>query len=257
MKKPPLLALFAAGKLGDFGILKIPAVKDQLGPVHASSLRVASRMVNQLRAGHPVSRLEEFQQCAVVLVCVPPPQLESIIAQLAQAPLDWHAKTVLLCNHWSGGRLAEPLLQRGASAGALLELPGENQPLYLLDGDRRALREARRLFSGRHGHLFPVLPGSKPSLLAALHCAGPLLYASMRAAAECLLKTGLPAPVSTSLLQRAFSRTMRSHLNAGRKAPSNLRDGRPPAGVLEHVDPIVAAYLADSGIVAEQFLRRR
>jgi hypothetical protein len=250
MKKPPPLALFATGKVADFGILKLGPVREQLGPVRASSLRVASRMVNQMRAGRAVSGFEELAECPVVLVCVPPSKLKSAVDELACSGLDWRHKTVLLCNDWSGGASAEPLERLGASVGALLEVASEARPLYLLDGDGRALREARKLVSRRNAILIPLAPGSKPFLLAAMHCTGPLLYASLRVASGCLRKTGLPAPLTTALLQRAFSRTLRSHQHSGPKAPGDFRNVRPPGGVLEHLDAQTVAYLEASAAAA-------
>jgi hypothetical protein len=258
MKKPQPLALFAAGKIIDFGILNIPAVRDQLGPVKASSLRVSSRMVNQLRAGLAVSALEEFAECRTILVCFPESKAPAAIEELASLPFDWQRKVVLVCNDWAPECEHIELLQRlGASVGVLLELPGEGRPLFLLDGDARALREARRLLSSTAATLIPLIPGSKLSLLAALQCAGPLLYSLLVAGMECFKNTGLPTPVSVSLLQRFFTRTLRLHLNVGRKAPSGLRRTWDPGRLHQQIAPQLATYLDQATLSATQFLSRR
>jgi|HubBroStandDraft_6_1064221.scaffolds.fasta_scaffold162682_3 hypothetical protein len=258
MRKLPPLALLAAGKVTDFGILGIAAVRERLGPVKASSLRVASRMVNQIRAGHAVAGFDEFAKCRTILVCVPESKLTAAVQELALLDLDWRRKTVLLCNDWTPDcRQGEPLQRLGASAGVLLELGGEARPLYLLDGDARALREARKLFSGAPVNLIALTPGSKLSLLAALQCAGPLLYSLLRAGMECLQHTGLPAQIRGSLLQRSFARTLRAHLNAGKKTQVDLR-GIWDAGVLDkQITPQLAMYLDQATLSASQYLSRR
>jgi hypothetical protein len=258
MKKPPPLALFAAGKIIDFGILRCAAVRAQLGPVRASSLRVSSRMVNQLRAGHAVSAFEEFAKCRTILVCVPESKLPAAIEELASLEFDWQRKIVLVCNDWSPECRHVEFLQRlGASVGVLLELPGEVRPLFLLDGDARALREARKLLSGSAATLIPLIPGSKLSLLAAFQCAGPLLYSLLVAGMECLQNTGLRTPVSVSLLQHSFARTLRSHLNVGKKAPSRLRRIWDPGRLYQQIQPQLAMYLDQTTLSASQFLARR
>lgn len=258
MKKLPLLALFAAGKVTGFGILSIAAVRDRLGPVKASSLRVASRMVNQIRAGRAVAEFDEFAKCRTILVCVPESKLKAAVEELSRLDLDWRRKTVLLCNDWTPycGQL-EPLQLLGASAGVLLELPGEARPLYLLDGDARALREARSLFSGAPVNLIALTPGSKISLLAALQCAGPLLYSLLRAGMECLQQTGLPAQIRGSLLQRSFARTLRAPLNAGKKNQADLRSIWDAGALDKQITPQLAMYLDQATLSASQYLSRR
>lgn len=258
MRKPTQLALFAAGRLADFGILGFAAVRERVGPVRAGSLRVASRMVNQLRAGRAVANFDEFAGCSVILACFPESRRLAAIEELSALDLDWRRTTVLLCNDWTSDcRHLDPLHRRGAAVGVLLELPGDVRPLYLLDGDVRAVREARKLLAGVPVTLIPLIPGSKLFLLAALQCAGPLLYSLLVAGMECLDHTGLHASVSRPLLQRSFYRTLRTHLNAGRKAPASLRQTWDSAGLHTQISPQLVAYLDRATALAGQFLSGR
>src|SRR5450755_1358842 len=257
MRKPQQLALFAAGKISDFGILSFPAVRDRLGPVRASSLRVASRMVNQLRAGHAVQEFKEFDHCPVILICFPESRIAAAIRELSSQNLDWSRKTVILCNDWAPGSSHIELLRGlGASVGVLLELSGEGRPLYLLESDNRTLRETRRLLVSTGANLVPVLPGSRLSLLAALQCAGPLFFSLLMAGTECLRNTGIPAPVTGSLLQRSFARTFRTYLSSGKKAPRDLRREWNTGALHPQITPRLAKYLNQTSQSASQFLAR-
>ena len=54
MRKGQSVGLIGAGKITDSPLERMWALRERLGPVKASSMRVASRIANSLRAGHPV-----------------------------------------------------------------------------------------------------------------------------------------------------------------------------------------------------------
>jgi hypothetical protein len=215
-------------------------------------------MVNQLRAGHAVLEFQEFAKCPVILMCFPESKLVAGVHELSSQNLDWSRKTVILCNDWAPGFSSHIELLRGfgASVGVLLELQGDARPLYLLEGDSRALREVRSLLASADANLVPLLPGSKLSLVAALQCAGPLFFSLLMAGMECLRNTGIPAPVTGSLLQRSFARTLRTYLNAGKKAPRDLRRAWNPDNLQPQMTPRLAKYLNQTSQSAAQFLAR-
>ena len=68
MKKAQLVGLIAAGNLTGAPLTRFWWLAERLGPVKSGSYRVASRIVNMLRAGHPVKDYAEFETCDLVLI---------------------------------------------------------------------------------------------------------------------------------------------------------------------------------------------
>src|SRR5437660_9487619 len=98
MSRRQQVGLIAAGKLTDSPLVRMWALRERLGPVKASSMRVASRIANSLRAGHPVGDYEKFEGCGLILISVPDALLPKIVAELSTQPLTWADKTLVLCS---------------------------------------------------------------------------------------------------------------------------------------------------------------
>src|SRR5258708_39497996 len=98
MKKAKSVALTGAGKLTDSPLSRFYWLSDRLGPVKSSSYRLASRIANYLRAGHPVKTVEEFQDSDLILLCVPKRILSHIVDELASSEIDFHGKALVLCS---------------------------------------------------------------------------------------------------------------------------------------------------------------
>jgi len=63
--------LIGTGNLTDSPLTRFWSLPERLGPVKSSSYRLASRIANMLRAGHPVKDYADFESCILILVCVP------------------------------------------------------------------------------------------------------------------------------------------------------------------------------------------
>src|ERR1700730_10677150 len=98
MKKPPPVALLCAGNLTDSASTRFRGLAASLGPVKSSSLRLASRFANILRAGHAVADYETFRECPILLVAVPDAAAADTIRDLSCADLDWTRASVVLCS---------------------------------------------------------------------------------------------------------------------------------------------------------------
>src|SRR5271165_6763102 len=114
MKKAKSVALIGAGKLTGSPLSRFYWLSDQLGPVKSSSFRLASRIANQLRAGHPVKDFEEFHFSDLILVCVPEPRLPQALSELARSPIDFNGKAVVLSSLWLDSSELRELSARGA-----------------------------------------------------------------------------------------------------------------------------------------------
>src|SRR5258707_15052502 len=98
MKKAQSVGLIGAGSLTDSPLTRFWWLSERLGPVKSASFRVASRIANMLRAGHPVKDYAEFESCALVLVCVPEECVAAVIADMLSSEVSWRGKAVVLCS---------------------------------------------------------------------------------------------------------------------------------------------------------------
>src|SRR6266567_3407147 len=130
MKKPPPVALICAGKLTDTPLTRLRALVERLGPVSSSSLRVASRVVNTLRAGYPVSDYEAFQDCSVVVLSVPDGAAVDFVGDLAAAGLDWSKKFAVLFSTLLESDTLAPLAAAGAHTVSLCAVGGFDGRLF-------------------------------------------------------------------------------------------------------------------------------
>ncbi|MGB9605106.1 MAG: hypothetical protein ACPL88_04420, partial [Bryobacteraceae bacterium] len=142
--KPLTIGLVAAGRLSRSLVTRLPGLPERLGPVLAPSSRLASRLVNLLRAGHPVERYEELEDVQMLLVAVPDEMTAQVANDLARSVSDWRGKVVVLCESRHDCTALQLLADRGAATASLTPIPGLNDR-YLVEGDRRAVREARSL----------------------------------------------------------------------------------------------------------------
>ena len=257
MKKAKSVALIGAGKLTDSSLSRFYWLSDRLGPVKSSSFRLASRIANQLRAGHPVKDYEEFQSSELILVCVPEPMLRQILDDLASAPIDFKGKAVVLCSLWHDSSQLHEFSARGAAVGSICRIPGFDDLRYLVEGDRPAVLRCRRLVEHRDRRAVTIQRSLKPFYLAALTCTGSVLFSVLTAADQALRLAGVPSVDSSSILEKQVSRTLRSFVRTGRKA-------LPPSGELSEqvralavTNPELAQYMEQSTRLAEKLVENQ
>src|ERR1700737_4659403 len=98
MKKAKSLALIGAGKLTGSPLSGFWRLSDRLGAGKSPSFRLASRIANALRAGHPVRDYAEFDSCRLILVSVPDAMLPAVVREIAAANICWRNKSIVLCS---------------------------------------------------------------------------------------------------------------------------------------------------------------
>src|SRR5260370_35630402 len=118
MKKATPVALIGAGKLAGSPVARFQWLSKQLGPVKSSSFRLASRIANSLRAGHPGKDYAEFDACRLILVSVPDEMLPRVVGELASAGISWRGKAVVVCTAWLNSRSFEALSRARAAVGS-------------------------------------------------------------------------------------------------------------------------------------------
>ena len=255
MKKPKRVALIAAGNLADSAVARFSRLHEQLGPVKSLSYRLASRVANTLRAGHPVKDYAEFDDCHVILISVPDETLPETIRDLASASISWSGKTALIASASLTSSELAPLAALGAAAGSVCSVPGFEDQWYLLEGDKLAIRESRNLVAHGPRRALAIERGRKPFFLASLTCTGSPLFALLQAAAECLRLAGLSSAEAPAILEKQLIRTLRTSVKAGRKAHSLPRGLSGQIEALSKQDPELARYLQQSCDLAARFMR--
>jgi predicted short-subunit dehydrogenase-like oxidoreductase (DUF2520 family) len=254
MKKLPPVALIASGKLTDSPVTRLLGRSSRLGPVSSPSFRVASRMANSLRAGHPVKDYEEFEACRLILVSVPDERLASVVADLAASGISWRGKVVMVCSTWLGSCELEILARHGASIGSISAIPGFEDSRCLVEGDKLAIRETKRLVEHGHYRLVSIERGGKPFYLASLTCTGSLAFALFHVAAESLRRAGVPPLESADMMEKQLEKTLRAYRKAGRKAFPGIREISKQVRALAAVDPELAHYLEENSRLVSRLM---
>src|SRR5579872_400369 len=256
MKRPGLVALVAGGKLSSSPLAHFWLLSEVLGPVKASSYRLASRIANSLRAGHPVKDYAEFDACRLILLCVPDQALARTVAELCSAGISWRGKSVVLCSAWRGSGDLHEFSARGASIASLAAIPGFRDTRYLLEGDKRAVQESKRLVETREHRSVTIERDLKPLYLAALTCTGSLLIPLVMAAWESLRRAGLTSAMSISILEKQLNKGLRAYARGGRRAYIPPPELTSQLRALSAADPALANYVEKSYQLAEQLLEQ-
>lgn len=216
MKKQQPLALYGGGKLTASTTALVQSVAGQLGPVKACSLRVASRITNNLRAGHPVEDYAEFDRCRLVLIAVPDAQARHAIAHLAASPIVWSGKTVVICSDALGCGELLPISKLGADVASVASVPGFGGSWLIIEVRKSIGPLLRSIFGHRGTRVTVIEPDQKSRYLGALAYAGAEFAPFVRAAAVSLKSAGISSRDAAVLIERQVVRTVRSFYRSGK-----------------------------------------
>jgi predicted short-subunit dehydrogenase-like oxidoreductase (DUF2520 family) len=232
--------LFGGGAVSVSFIARHPGLAARLGPVAASSYRVASRIVNSIRAGQPVKNCEAFEACSLVLVSVPGAALPRALACLLAGGVDWGSKQVLLCDTALDSSALAGLRQRGAATATLN--PVEALPdYYVAEGDRLAVRQAKHLVHSLGGRTIEIDPGGLALYHAGLSFAGALFAPLAALAIESLRRAGCKPTQAAQITGAVFSRTLRAWLHAGKKSWTGSLAAGDEAAIRREIDALARA----------------
>ncbi|HUA20850.1 MAG TPA: DUF2520 domain-containing protein, partial [Bryobacteraceae bacterium] len=253
MKKPRSAGLIAAGSLTDSPLIHFHRLSEVLGPVKSPSYRLASRISNLLRAGHPVKDYADLESCGLILIWVPGQQVPRIVAELLAGKISWRGKCVVLFSDWQDSSDLRQLAARGASVGSISPIPGFDN-LFLVEGDRRAILEGKRLVESRGTRTVAIERALKPLYLAALTCTSSLLFALLLAASESLRHAGITPVLRATLLERQLNRTLRAFHKGGRRAYQPPQELPRQLRTLAAQDAALAHYFEQTSRLASRLL---
>ena len=227
---PGSIGLIAAGAASQSFLARVPAVRERLGPVYSSALRVASRIVNGLRVGFPVQDPSAFSRCAMVLTVVPDDMLDSMIKNTAAAKVRWQRKTVVLCDSFRDSSALAPIQALGACCASLDAIPSTGETRFVAEGDPAAIAELRRLVGRKN--LLVLDRGGKAAYQAGVLLATDLAIELSAGAVDSLRAAGLTRPQAVPVIEALVTQAARSYAKAGRRAATGLPSKDALAGCL-------------------------
>lgn len=241
MSRPLPVGLIASGEIVKSPMVRFPALTRGVGPVVATSRRLAARYANVLRTGD-AAELDDLAACGLIVVCGEGPGVEWCVRQLALRPWALRAKSVVALNAGLETGAVELLRRRGAAVAAAWPVPGGGPCALAVHGDARAVKAVVR-WAGSAG--LGSLPLRDPArYLAGLEAAWILIKPVLEAAREDLRQAGVPGREAKRLALRMAEEVL-------------LGKGQPPAKRARQGEKnLAAAATAGAGSSLAQALDR-
>lgn len=255
MNKPLPVGLIASGRMNESLLTRFPLLTRELGPVVASSLRLASRYANALRAGRPADS-RELGQCRLILIQTPVAELPSIVTLLLQAPVTWKSKVVALLDDDLDATALRPLRERRAAVGTVTQAPADERGRLLLEGDEAAVRLLSSWARQARLPCTALKPRAKALYGAGIMAAGTLLTPVLDCALHSLRAAGLTQVQARHLLGLVVEVAVRDQRACGRKswlspgAPARRSAVTSQLLALEREDPALAVFYRRSLVAA-------
>jgi len=211
------MGLVCAGGVNQSFLARSPAVLSRLGPIKASSYRVARQIANTLRAGEAASHYSVLEPCPVIWIFLPEGGLDRALRELvAQAVL---GKTmVVLCDCVRDSLALDAFRTTGARVASLNPVPGSRERIFVAEGHRDTLRMLRTLLAEDRRKLIELRPGTKPLFFAGVHVGAPLLLPWISAGMACLRAAGFTRSEAATVGEVLGDQALRSYVRAGAKA---------------------------------------
>lgn len=246
MAKAPQTALIGVGPVSQSWVAKLPGLRQNLGAVRSSSLRIASRLVNSIKAGTPTDSFDAVSKAELVLIAVPDSQFDKWLELLLNCGVDWSGTSIVICSRKLDSASLQQLRSRGASTASLDGMePKANR--FLFEGDNLALHRVRRLveYEGA-GRIIRVHERMRPVYEAGLTFASGMIFPMIASAVDSLRAAGLHSKAAEGVIEMAVTNTLRSYLRAGKRgwsgpiADADRAELRRQYNGLFDVDPTLA-----------------
>jgi predicted short-subunit dehydrogenase-like oxidoreductase (DUF2520 family) len=217
MRKTRQLALICAGPANSQALAQLPGIEDRLGPVKATSFRLASRITNALRSGFPARTIEDLAGCGIILVVAPDRGVKRVVDELVRSKIPWPGKMVVLLSAALDSSELKVLAERGAGVASLHNVEGMAGPRYLAEGTTSVLRELRSILP-IGSQMMEMEPGKKQLCLAGLSLVTTMLTPMIDSAVNCLKIGGLSGRECSALVDRLVTNTARAYVKSGPKS---------------------------------------
>jgi len=212
----PEYGLIGAGAVNASLIGRIPGKARALGPVAASSYRVASRIANTLRAGNAVRTVDELDSVRVILFHAPPDQMASLTELLGSADIRWTGKSLIICDCEDSGPATLRFRARGASVALLRGsgIPGR----VVVEGTSPALTHASGFARGMRMKAIQIGPGCEDAFDAAVMLGSGALTPLIDHATTLFRKCGVRDSDAVKMASAIFEQTARDYAHSGKQS---------------------------------------
>lgn len=208
-----------------YGILGAGAVRASLigklrardiGPVCATSYRLASRIANSLRAGYPVRSANELNAAQAVLVHAPAESVVPLAELLDRGAIDWKGKALVFCECFAGPEIRKRFAEKGASTAVVREF---GVPARLIvDGAEGAARVAHQIARQLHLKAVTIARGSADAFDAAITLGGAALTPLIDQAAALLREAGIRDSEAARMAASIFEQTAGNYAHSGKQS---------------------------------------
>jgi predicted short-subunit dehydrogenase-like oxidoreductase (DUF2520 family) len=228
MKSKPAIAIVGAGNLANALAVWLRAarykIESVLGRPTAASQRRARNLAREVGA-RSSTRLLRDSGAAAVWFCVPDGEIQNASRALA-GQIDWKDRVAL---HSSGALTSDELdvlRQRGAAVASVHPLmtfvrrsrPPFTSVPFVIEGDPRAMRVARRLVRDLGGRVYRIRKEEKAAYHAWATFVSPLFTALLATAERVAGAAGIPPKQSRERMMPILRQTLENYAGVGAAA---------------------------------------
>jgi hypothetical protein len=212
----PEYGLIGAGAVNASLIGRIPGKARALGPVAATSFRVASRIANTLRAGNAVRSADELDSVRIILFHAPPDQMESLTCLLREADIRWAGKSLIICDCEDAAAAGLHFRTLGASVALLRGsgVPGR----VVVEGTAPATTHANGFARSLRMKAVQIGPGCEGAFDAAIMLGGAALTPLIDHAANLFRQCGVRDADAVKMAAAVFEQTARDYAHSGKQS---------------------------------------
>jgi hypothetical protein len=204
-----------AGAVRTSLIGRLPAGTRDIGPVCASSYRLASRIANAIKAGYPVRSADELNPASTVLVYAPPEHLEDAVGMLEQAAIDWKGKSLIFCDCAVDAERRRRIEEKGAGVAVVREFASR----LIVDAEAGvALRSVQGLARGLGLKAVRIRKGAEDVFGAAVTLSTAAITPLIDRVAELLREAGIRDAEAARMAARFFEMTARDYAHSGQQS---------------------------------------
>jgi hypothetical protein len=241
------VGLIASGRMIESPLGRLPSLAREIGPIVSSSLRLASRYANALRAGKAAA-LEDLAGCRLVVVQAPAPAAAEWAFLLIRQKLVSRACPCAFLGADPGPAALEALHDHRAPVAVAMFAPSQAGPALVAEGDPAALTALRSWTRRAQLPLVALRRGYWPAFDAAMQLAGFALPAVLDAATASLRAAGLSQIAARRMLDSLASAMLAGHRppGPGTKARASSRARQlnleQQLRTLFSIDPALSAF---------------
>jgi len=224
MRKTKPSGLVISGQLAESILLRMPVLTENLGPVAASSKRLASRYANTLRRGWAAGAWGELSAARIIYLQVPGPELPAALEDLLRSIPCWQRRVAVLLDATMDASSLRPLARAGASVASLAVAQAGSPGVALIDGDAAAVSSLRAIVRKSGMKTIHMKRGSKDAYNAGAMLAASISGVVAAAALRAVRGAGVDPATAKRILSQTLDAAARQALASGKASWSARHD---------------------------------